>query len=196
MRSQTLPWFVLNFVGLITFIIVLIVVITLQKNVYVTAKSMDLRSSYLLMSQELISTRNCLAYEDRYITFVNSSSPHYQLNIYIQPGIIDLSKFKDFYHFNCIRYDYKYAKETSFIYGMKLLDISTGKYYNDLTGDYQYAYEYGQDGLISTPNCTNNYTDVIPVLVYDKGYRPALLYLIVCEDSGGKSQSFCEAKIK
>ncbi len=123
MRGQTLPWVAINIVGMIVLMIILISIITLQKNVSMTAKELNLRSATMMMLREFITSPNCVSYETYSYYYLNGTKPRVLFYVVNHPGIVDVNKYSDFYHFNCIRYDSKYKRsEISYAYKAKLVD--------------------------------------------------------------------------
>ncbi len=187
MKSQTLPWFVINIIGTMTFILILIAIITMQKNFYMTTRTLDDTTARMLFERELIVSPNCFEYVHTQYLFIDGKEPHYKFEYTQYPGVIDYNKLYNFYNFNCLRFDMSYAKRDTFAYKIEVYDLSNSD--NPIFSSVSYVYN-------NAINCTNKYSDVIPVgLMKDGSIHPALLFLTICYMKGNP-QDFCNMKVR
>ena len=184
MKSQTLPWFVINIIGTVTFVMILIAIITMQRNFFMTAKILDEDTARMLFEKELLVSPNCFAYTNYSYVFI-SNPPHYNIIQDYEPGVIDLEKLNNFYNFNCLRYDLSSRNETTYFYRVILYDINLKRIiFNETSFVYNGNY-----------NCSTSYSDSIPVKIYEYGkFHVGIMYLTICYDVG-KEQKFCEMKV-
>ena len=215
MRGQTLPWVAINVVGMIMFVILLVSILSMQKNLYMTAKELDKRTALMQMNRELLASPNCFAYEATNYEYLNSTRRVALVDI-INPGIIDYYKYIDFYHFNCLRYDFKYleAKESgmTMAYATKLIDISDNKIINPPISSLDwppnkviYSYEFNviqfpyEKSKNYPPNCSDKLYQIEPVLIKNGAETHlGILYFSICDDKGKNYQGthFCEMNLK
>ena len=131
MKGQTLPWVAINVVGMIMFVIILVSILSMQKNFYMTVKELDKRTALMQMGREFLTSPNCVTYEFTDYTYLNSTRRVKLIDI-VKPGIVDPYKYMDFYHFNCMRFDFKHVEDNgmTMAYAAKLKDVNTGRIIN------------------------------------------------------------------
>lgn len=187
MKSQTLPWFVINIIGTITFVMILIAIITMQKNFFMTARVLDEETARMLFERELLTSPNCFAHTENQYIFIDTP-PHYEVIKKYEPGVVDLDKLNNFYNFNCLRFDLSSKNETTYFYRVILYDINKSEVIFNETS-FVYSGNY---------NCSTSYSDSIPVMIYETEngngfYHMGILHLTLCYHLG-KQQRFCEMK--
>ncbi len=208
MKGQTLPWVAINIVGMIMFVIILISILSMQKNFYMTVKELDKRTALMQMSREFLTSPNCVADELNDYFYLNSTR-RVKLFDVVEPGVIDYNKYIDFYHFNCMRFDSKNNDGMTMAYVTKLNDLKNGvvnpsPWPPPKGGQYNrmYSYESGvtQFGdTLGRPNCSDSLYQIQPVLIDNNGeYHLGILYFWICEDKSKNYQGthFCEQNIK
>ena len=208
MKGQTLPWVAINVVGMIMFIIILVSILSMQKNFYMTTKELDKRTALMQMASEFLTSPNCVANEFTGYSYLNSTRRIKLIDI-VTPGVIDYNKYIDFYHFNCMRFDFKdMDKGMTMAYATNLTDINTGKTINPPIKDWPpngtiYSYESGVDEFGDSsnypPNCSDKLYQIQPVVINKDGnIHLGILYLSVCEDKNKDYEGthFCEQRLK
>ena len=204
MKGQTLPWVAINIVGMIVLIVILISILTLQKNISMGAKEIDKRTATLMMLREFITSPNCVAYEEGTYHYYNGSKLRLIYSDVVHPGIIDVYKYRDFYHFNCLRYDSKNDRnEITYAYQARLWDVNARKWVDSFvkigyghSGPIYYppnktthSYEYG--GFF--PNSNDTMGMIEPVLIRNGStLHLGVLYFRVVLD---KSNKFSQVNI-
>ena len=221
MKGQTLPWVAINVVGMIVLVIILIAILTMQKSFYMTVKELDKRTALMQMGREFLSSPNCIANEFTGYAYINSTRRIKLIDV-VQPGLVDPNKYSDFYHYNCMRFDFKHVEKNgmTMAYATQLLDVNTNKAVNPPLSKWPpngtiYSYEYdvnefdtcisgwwGTTTIKNTypPNCTDRLYQIQPVLINEGKNLPHLgiLYFSICEDKSKDYQGthFCEQQIK
>jgi hypothetical protein len=100
-----LPFFALQLVSMMIFIIVLLVLLTMAREVKLTVNEFDERTSFLLAGRRLFASSDCLAYESRDMIF-DTTQNVLLTGSKVNTGVIDQNKLFDFENFNCLRKDY------------------------------------------------------------------------------------------
>lgn len=145
-KSQAiLPFFAVQLVSMMIFIIVLLDLLTMTKDVKFTINEFDARTAFLLSGRRLVSSADCFAYEDKGLLFdggiIREGSR-------VFPNILDYYKLVDYENFNCLRKDF-YDKKSdvtsgywdaanasgmAFKYDIRIVDLKTGEeIYNSTT---------------------------------------------------------------
>ena len=140
-KSQAiLPFFAVQLVCMMVFMIVLLSLLTMTKNVKFTINEFDENTAFLLAGRRLLSSADCFASEDREIFYDNESNRIYT-GTRIFPNVLDYNKLLDYENFNCIRKDF-YDREADvlsgywdaanatgavFSYRIKVVDLKTGE---------------------------------------------------------------------
>ena len=220
MRGQTLPWIAINVVGMIMFVIILISILSMQKNFYMTVKELDKRTALMQMGREFLTSPNCVADEFTDYAYINSTRRVKLIDV-VEPGVVDYNKYMDFYHFNCMRFDSKNIDSgMTMAYATNLTDVNTGTVVNPpIDGTWPpngtvYSYEAGAyqfEVCISTgggtvsifggypPNCSDSLYQIQPVVINKDGeLHLGILDFYVCEDKSKdyKGTHFCEQNLK
>ncbi len=99
-----LVFFALQLVSIMIFFIVLISLLSMTQHVKFTIREFDENTAYLLATRRIVSSADCLAYEDREI-IVNLESQQLKFVSRVFPNIIDKNKVIDYEHINCMRKD-------------------------------------------------------------------------------------------
>jgi len=105
-----LPFFALQLVSMMIFIIVLLVLLTMAREVKLTVNEFDERTAFLLAGRRLFASSDCLAAESRDMIF-DSTQGILLTGSKVNTGVIDQNKLFDFENFNCLRKDYYDIKE-------------------------------------------------------------------------------------
>ncbi len=189
MRGQTLPWFVVNIIGIITFVILLIAILSLEKNFTMTAKDLDEQTFRMLAIRELVTSPNCWAYSKVEYKF-NGNGYTYQ--IYTVPGLIDYHKITNFYNFNCLRFDYYFNDQITYGYIVSLEDLKEKKQVL-FAASYNYKETYQIKDL---GEHSNGMTKTMPVLIYynENEVHPGILTITFYSEVGKNQRTVCEAK--
>ena len=122
------------------FMIVLLTLMTMTKNVKFTISEFDDRTAFLLSARRIVSSADCLAYEERGALYDQGSDTLYS-GARVFPNLIDLSKVNDYENLNCIRKDFLDKKSDvlqgywdalnasggAFKYTVRIVDLKTGK---------------------------------------------------------------------
>ena len=208
MKSQTLPWFVINMIGTITFVFILITILTMQKNFYMSVHTLDFQTSKMLFERTLLTSPNCLAYEKVLYVPIGGKNPHLEMQVIYKPGVIDEQKLYNTYNFNCLRYDLKKDGMDTFMYRIRIYDPKSGSFIFD-----QLSYVRDAVSVLNTSfqgssvilSALEHYQDldkyphqydVIPLTLYNDSsdsYTHVLLYFYIYYLKGN-GQKFCEMK--
>jgi hypothetical protein len=151
-KSQAiLPFFAVQLVSIMVFIIVLLTLLTMSKDVRFTINEFDERTAFLLSGRRLVSSADCFAYEERAL-FYDTNVGRFYSGTKVFPNILDINKLLDYENFNCIRKDF-YDKEDDvlagywdaqnatggvFSYMIRVVDLTNGQevYDSPATKDY------------------------------------------------------------
>ena len=123
-----------HIVGILGIVAITFVFISLIKSSETRTTGLKEESIYNNYGRRIISTSDCLAYEDTEIIYDSSVESYSR----VKPGVIDISKFFDYNHQNCLRYDLvsgsKFGDPTNplttypvLIYELKLKDLFTNE---------------------------------------------------------------------
>jgi hypothetical protein len=107
-KSQaTLPFFGLQLASIILFLIVVISLMTMQRNLVMFTTEFDEKSENYLQTRRMLSTTDCFAYEEKDLYYYNGSGSGFMLGgKRIYPFTIDINKITDTRHVNCMRKDF------------------------------------------------------------------------------------------
>jgi len=139
-----LPFFAVQLVCMMIFIIVLLSLLTMTKNVKFTINEFDENTAFLLSGRRLLSSADCFAYEERSL-FYDSKTQELYSGTRILPNVLDYNKLRDYENFNCMRnddydkvedviagyWDAANATGAAFSYRIKIVDLKTGGYVYD-----------------------------------------------------------------
>jgi hypothetical protein len=102
-KSQAiLPFFAVNLISMMIFLIVLITMLNLKTEVYFASNQFDATTESLLAQRRMVSSADCLAYEERAVGYKNGDVLYGDR---IFPNTVDKNKILDYEHFNCMRRD-------------------------------------------------------------------------------------------
>lgn len=105
-RAQMLlPFFALQLIAIIIFFIVLLVLLSLTKNVSIAVNEFDKDTAFYLATRRLVSTADCFATEEKGIVAVETGD-RLLFNSRVYPNIVDEYKLYDYENFNCMRKDF------------------------------------------------------------------------------------------
>jgi len=97
-----LPFFALNLVALLIFLVVLLSVLTMSKNLRFTLDEFNAQTLPLIAQRRLLSSADCFASEEKDMVFNNGVL---LTGSRVYPGLIDVDKLEDMEYFNCLRKD-------------------------------------------------------------------------------------------
>jgi hypothetical protein len=134
-----LPFFAVQLVSMMIFMIVLLTLMTMTKNVKFTISEFDDRTAFLLASRRIVSSADCLAYEERGALYDQNSDYVYS-GARVFPNLLDWSKINDYENLNCMRKDFLDKKSDvysgywdalnatggTFKYTIRIVDLKTG----------------------------------------------------------------------
>lgn len=99
-----LPFFALQLVSIMIFFIVLLSLLTMAKNVNYVINEFDEQTASLLAERRLLSSADCLAYEEIGVMY-DPISEQVLYGRRVFPGVVDKNKLLDFENVNCMRKD-------------------------------------------------------------------------------------------
>jgi hypothetical protein len=138
-RGQAiLPFFAVQLVSVLVFLIVLLTLLTMTQNVKFTISEFDERTAFLLTGRRLVSSADCFAYEERNL-IARSEVLYFGSRVF--PNLLDIGKVLDYENFNCIRKDLYDKKSDVFSgfwdaanatggalkYSIRIYDLESGK---------------------------------------------------------------------
>jgi hypothetical protein len=139
-KSQAiLPFFAVQLVSIMVFLIVLLTLLSLTKNVRFTLNEFDEHTAFLLAGRRLVASADCFASEEQSIYYDQQTGTLFT-GSRIYPNTLDYSKLLDYENFNCMRKDYydrlndvlagtwDAANGTGLVfkYSVNVIDLATG----------------------------------------------------------------------
>ncbi len=92
----------MHLVGIMGIMIFTILYVSLVTNTETRVEGLSTETEYYNYARRIISSSDCLAYREESVFYTGDSIKSFSR---VRPGVIDMSKFFDFNHQNCIRYD-------------------------------------------------------------------------------------------
>ena len=100
--QSLLVFFGVQLICIILFFIVLLSILTMSQSVSFRVQQFDEETNHILITRWLLSSADCLAYEEKTL-IIEESSMNLLTRVY--PYVLDVNKVWDYEHVNCIRMD-------------------------------------------------------------------------------------------